>query len=286
MKKLFWCGVGVAVAAASCVYLASRHVEHTPFPLVGQALVALGGEESSASGTGDGTEVIPGLEEPTPVEPPADGGTAGVVAVDGGQPGHIYIEELPPVPRTESTTANVETVPQSEMPTLPVMPYCQDELVSGGPRMPYADEVEAGESGEEESEPMGDIWMLLRRVAAEANAAAAAEQTPVAPLEEEQEMIDEQASGHQCPEDIEYHKTHQTCTYTGRSYPLPKIGPPAPEMPEEKVNNKSKPTYHESQKPIGEDEGEEEQDLPHYKIDTMEFRPSDAGFEHFVPGPF
>ena len=52
MKKIFWCSVAVAVTAASCVYLASRHVERVPLGVVGQALVNMGGEESSNSGTG------------------------------------------------------------------------------------------------------------------------------------------------------------------------------------------------------------------------------------------
>src|SRR5262249_46149896 len=66
MKKLFWSSVAVAVAAASCVYLASRHVERVPFSVVGQAVDAsLGGEETSASGTGG---ALPGVPEPSAVD--------------------------------------------------------------------------------------------------------------------------------------------------------------------------------------------------------------------------
>src|SRR3954447_21923177 len=99
MKKIFWCSVAVAVAAASSVYLASRHVEECSFKSLGHAIAALGGEENA---TNDALEP-PGAPEPkaltslptVPVEESAaDVTTAQVVAVaDGAVQGHIIIDE-------------------------------------------------------------------------------------------------------------------------------------------------------------------------------------------------
>jgi hypothetical protein len=288
MKKLFWCGVGVAVAAASCVYLASRHVENPPFALVGQMIMKLGGEEEAASGAGGASEAIPDDPEPTPVGVEGNTGPMQVVAVDMGQPGFIIVEDPECKPAEQLANmpqADLAAPPPPTLPTPPmVMPYCYDDVASSGTRMPYADE---DDGTEEESEPVGDIWDLLRRIAAEANAAVNTEKLPVAPREVNDETTPDEAtnSGDRCPEDEDYHRHHPTCPYTGRSYPLPAICPPAPETPPEENNNT--PKYHKSMKPIGEEEsGAEEQEYPYHKLDTMEFRPSDAGFEHFVPGPF
>src|SRR5436853_4403686 len=103
MKKIFWCSVAVAVAAASSVYLASRHVEECSFKSFGHAIAALGGEENAASDALEPPAIpapasVTGL--PTvPVEQPAEdvATLAQVVAVaDGAVQGQIIFDESDP----------------------------------------------------------------------------------------------------------------------------------------------------------------------------------------------
>ncbi len=282
MKKIFWCSVAVAVAAASSVYLASRHVEEYSFKTVGHAIAALGSEES-ASNSGESAPVpepIPatGLPVVTPSAPEAmapDAGTAQVVArLDGAAQGQITIDESNPI--SDFAISSPSTLPKigETVQSFPVppskMPYCQDDTEVSQVHMPYADDED---TGEEEAE----VWGLLRQAAREATeeTTRTPEKLPLAPKEiNEQEKVEEeqQQSGanrmDQCPS--QYHH-EQVCPYSGHSCPLPQVCPSAPETPVKK------------KEPM--DAGEE-QEPPHRNLDTMEFRPSDAGFQHFVPGPF
>jgi hypothetical protein len=286
MKKIFWCSVAVAVAAAGSVYLASRPVESYSLTRAGHALASLGGEESAG-----GEEAAPPVPVPAAVpglptvgsEETAAGSATAVVSetvavAEGPLQGHIIIDEGESLVLPSSTDFATQT-PESTLAAQaapPVMPYCPDDSEACNRRMPMAEE---DESGEEEAE----VWELLRRAAKEANEEGGApEKLPVTPAEvENQDGGDEESSGskhEQYQDSYHHHHDHEcVCPYTGRSYPLPPISPSAPEPSEPKKGNNIKP---ESM-----DDGEEQEALPIHKLDTMEFRPSDAGFQPFTPRP-
>ncbi len=279
MKKIFWCSVAVAVAAASSVYLASRHVEEYSFKAVGHAIASLGGDASkgAAAGQDDGTvvpEPIPtGLPAFVPDEPMSPATTPTPIVADGSVQGRIIIDEADPIadfPITTTVTATqvyVQTTPAK-------MPYCEDDTTTttaSQRRMPYAED----EDGAEEE---AEVWGLLRQAAREATeeASKTPEKLPVMPkeVEEQEKAPEEQSSGanmYTPNENSGYHQHDQVCPYSGHSCPREQICPPAPEVPVEK------------KEPMG---SAEEQEPPHQQLDTMEFRPSDAGFQHFVPRPF
>ena len=276
MKKLFWCSVAVAVAAAGSVYLASRHVESCSLTSVGHAMAALGGEESSSSGTGTDAPQVPepapvgvlpavGSEDATSVAtPPA---SEPVPLAAGPAEGRIIIEEPESFPLPMPSDFATQTASDVQAEPL-VMPFCPDDTHVCNPRMPMADE---DEGGEEEAE----AWEMLRQAARESaeETIKSPEKLPITPQEVEQPGAGEEY------QDYHHHHHEMICPYTGRSYDLPKICPPAPEPsePEKQGNNTKKDNMGDI---------EEQEPLPHQKLDTMEFRPSDAGFQHFVPGPF
>src|SRR5262249_14920984 len=94
-----------------------------------------------------------------------------------------------------------------------------------------------------------------------------------------------------CQEDEHYHHHYPCCPYTGRCYPEDSTPSPAvPDVSEEKkVDKKSSPTKdkEEDQPPARKDSASEESNNnrhPEFRLDTMEFRPSDAGLHRFIPG--
>jgi hypothetical protein len=290
MRKLFWCSVGVAVAAAGSVYLASKSVEQSPAVLVGQALVNAAGEDALGGGLKVAGAHV-GLPEPptavemidTPVEEVPQ--PSEVVAVaHPSTPGHISIEgegvsaAFAPV----LLQANVVQTPPAPAPAL--MPYCGDDEEGGPRRMPYASEEEECECPQPQTAKEGEAWELLRRAAREA-----AEELPLAEQEPGEEAQD------LCPDNTSrgtpgHHDHDMVCPYTGQSYPRYPVCPSAPEAPEEmkpkKDNNEKKtPTLRESRKTTPP-EVDVEQSWPTFRIDTMEFRPSDAGFQPILPRPF
>jgi hypothetical protein len=289
MRRLFWCSVAVAVAAAGSVYLASKSVEESPALLVGQALVNAAGEHSSSGGgmTVAGEPV--GLPEPpsavevpaTPVEEtPAP---SEVVAVaDPSTPGHIFIDEEPVTTGSPVLLqANVVQAPQSPAPSL--MPYCSEDE-DGCPRqMPHAEEEEC-ERPQPQTAKEAEAWELLRKAAREA-----AEEMPAA----EQEPEEQDRCPDNTPQATPGHDHEMICPYTGQSYPRYPICPAAPEAPAQdtpkKTNNEKKvPTLRESRKmssPELDAQGPE-RIWPTFRLDTMEFRPSDAGFQPILPRPF
>lgn len=281
MRRIFWSCVILAVAAAGSVYLASRPVEREPLTVVGKALVKLGGEESAETSGPDagGLPVEPmpvGEEAAAPLEEPmlpVDPGAAPKVVVSGdlSNPGEIVIEEpetmegvVPVVPATE---------PEASVPPLaaPKMPYCNDETGETGVRMPYAEEDEHAQ--EEEHLQRETLWELLRKIAVEAKDAKCKDESTEAPELPAGELPEP------CEEPYDYHHHHHemTCPASGQFYPKCRPSPAIPEFKEE-----SKKPEMSSEKAGGFDE--EEQEATPYHLDTMEFRPSDAGFFTWLPG--
>src|SRR4051812_47255979 len=137
MKKIFWCSVAVAVAAASSVYLASRHVEECSFRSVGHAIAALGGEESAGN---DAIEP-PAVPAPTsvgglptvPVEDPmvdAESMAQVVAVADGAVQGQIIFDESDPGSDFASVAPMIVSKVGETIQSFPVtpakMPYCDD----------------------------------------------------------------------------------------------------------------------------------------------------------------
>lgn len=286
MRKLFWCSLVVAAAAAGSVYLACRHVERTPFAAMGQGLMMLGGEEASSSGSGEPVPTLP--EEPAPVPadvlggeiPPAPPSSDIVGVADMSLSGHILIQEADaPEPgnaqgvvavsgQTESVVVLTPAAQTSPAPA--VMPYAREGSREADVRMPYADEDEyTQETG------AGNV---LEPVQEETKGTE--EPTPM-PDSTEMNAAEPQT----CPEAHDYHRQHQSCPYTGRCYPSYPISPAAPEVKEEKKSNNEKPRLYESKK-MTEEPTPEQAGLRDLRLDTMEFRPSDAGFQPFVTRPF
>ena len=94
-----------------------------------------------------------------------------------------------------------------------------------------------------------------------------------------------------CQEDEHYHQHYPSCPYTGRSYPEDTTPSPAvPDTPEEKKADKKcspKKDKTEEMPPPQQSSASEEPKNEHrseFHLDTMEFRPSDAGLHRFIPG--
>jgi len=281
MRKLFWCSVAVAVSTACGLYLASKSVDHSPVAAIGDALRNPGGEEAASASRGtveeggalpvavpvEGT-ALPEATEPSPV----------VAVADPSAPGHILIAEegmtaigMVPTPCMPLSGSTVGTQPPAPAPSL--MPYCNDNDEPGLGKMPYA--------GTEESEP----------------GSAAAVEDPYEPLRQAaRESVTDPMSGADeavCPEDQGHHEV--VCPYTGRSYPEYRVCPPAPEPAndaEPKNNNTPLKESHRSESkkvspPVDETlKGSDDSTWPIFSLDTMEFRPSDAGFQPMQPHPF
>jgi len=230
---------------------------------------------------------VPLGQMPTTLQPPEEAvpPPSEVVAVaDPSTPGHINIQEegVTSQPAGEPF-ASVGTVVGVFPPPAPLlMPYCSDEEGSGPTKMPYAEEEEC-EPPQTRSPKVEEAWELLRQAAREA-------------ASEGKEEDEDVGVEDQCPEPG--HQDHTpVCPYTGRSYPQYRMCPAAPEPAEEKKpdNNTQKKEMQQSESrkmapPEVDDEklagDAEEQEWPVFRLDTMEFRPSDAGFQPIHPRPF
>ena len=217
---------------------------------------------------------------------------AQVVAVaEGPAQGHVIFDESDAGSEIADSMPMLVSKVGETIQAFPVtptkMPYCDDHSVVSQFHMPYAEDEE---SSEEESE----VWGLLRAAAREAaeEAIKSPEKLPVMPTEitdqeklpvmpgeiNEEENTPRYSDPPQYPkggddamdQNRHYHDHDMVCPYSGHSCPLPAVSPAAPESPMQK------------KEPM--DAGEE-QELPHRKLDTMEFRPSDAGFQRFTPKP-
>lgn len=258
MRKLFWCSVVVAVSAGCGVYLASKTFERTPSVALGKTLTALGGEEASSVEP----EAL-GLPVAVPVDEKV------IAVADPSTPGHIFIEGEPTADVTTTVALPVTGPATAVQPTAPPanqMPYASDDEDGGLQKMPYA--------AEEESEPRADAgqveaWQLLEQ------AARAAVSDPMATADQEA-----------CPGHSNYDHG-PVCPYTGRSCPEYRISPAAPQPedaePKPEGSPKQEPQHSASKKvPAAEVKSE----WPTFGLDTMEFRPSDAGFRTPEPFPF
>jgi hypothetical protein len=289
MRKVFWCCTAAAVVAAGSVYLAAKHIDRHP----GEVLTSLigGGAASGSCPAAPLEEGVPA--DPTPSEssphtavplPPQE-----VVVSTGDKLGSEIAVEEEPVPMTSckesaggeeipgASTATIDAsslagyagmAPMASCPT--VMPYCPDDEASHR-RMPYADEEECEESADSGS-------CCLEMVEQAISEAAEAVLGSVLMGTDGEEM-----PPYKCPEE-EYHRQHsEYCPYTGRSYPSKYVPCPAvPDAEEKKTEDEYKPTDAPKMKSSSE---EQEVPPPLTDLDTMEFRPSDAGLQRFIPGP-
>jgi hypothetical protein len=217
-----------------------------------------------------------------------------VATADGGLPGHILIPEVP----TESTeTAACESIARATsayQPGMPpaapdFMPYCQDDAGTGSSRMPHADE-------EQEPPCAGIGFCLPTEVSVSESLAEGTESEVMKLLRQVAEQVATEATkfvggtgeAEECepsPYDQEYHRTHPGCPYPGYCHPVPSDAP-CPAAPEKPAANNCKPKMYETRKPVYTEEAEEQEPLPGIKLDTMEFRPSDAHNQPIVPRPF
>jgi hypothetical protein len=301
MRKLFWSCAAVAVAAAGTVYLAAKHVDQHPYAVMGQTVRSMCGTEHETGAAPAGETTVPA--EPTPSVPSSLGAAEPaheVVAVAGPSlPCHITVGESDSAGSMSSTgsssgDANVltgYTVPAPSSPSGPlVMPYCCDE--SHAPQhMPYADE-ESCEPSESScaDEPMG-LFQFLKDLLIKVSV----EPMTVDPMPADSEpmgsTLPEGFPSGKCEEDDHYHQHCPVCPYTGRCYPEETAPSPAvPDLPEEKnVDKKSSPKKDTSEEtspapkhPAGAEPRDNHQ--AEFHLDTMEFRPSDAGLHRFIPG--
>ena len=307
MRKLFWSCAAVAVAAAGTVYLAAKHVDQHPYAVMGQTVRAMcGAELEHGSASPAGESAVPA--EPAPADPSLHGASTPpahgqIVAVaESSLPNHIVVGEGDagsPMSSTGSSPAETTKVDPDALPgcapmqpSCPlVMPYCCDESCPPK-RMPYADE-ECCERGDEqgcEEESKGFIETLIgffwNMVPVEQKAdPMPAGSEPMAPPDKD---LSWPFSTPQ--EDEHYHDHYPSCPYTGRTYdPNPMPSPAVPDVPQEKKGEEKvcpkkdkveEPPPQKSSTP----EEQEEMSVPEFHLDTMEFRPSDAGLHRFIPG--
>jgi len=171
------------------------------------------------------------------------------------------------------------------------MPYCRDD--SRAPQhMPYADEESCEEtepSCADESKGLFQFLMDLLSIK------VSVEPMTVEPMPAGTQPMDsplpEGAPSGKCEEDDHYHQHYPSCPYTGRCYPEDATPSPAvPDLPEEKkADTKSSPKKEKTEEmpPAPQSSTGEEQKDNHqaeFHLDTMEFRPSDAGLHRFIPG--
>ncbi len=265
MRKLFWCCAAAAVAAAGTVYLAAKHVEQHPYAVLGQTVLSVcgGGCASGAAGGGQGESVVPAEPAPvggspfssTSVAPGPMPGTepSQVVAIaEPTLPGHIVVSEGPTSdcysgePAAGCTMPSVAGCPEAVRTPVPaVMPYCTEDSGRASEKMPYADE-ESCESPTTTDQPLPEC--------------------------------EKECPHDVCPGHGHHHGGGTVCPFTGRSYPDTKPCPAVPDVDDPQAERKDRP---ETKKGI---ESEEDEEAPHMQLDTMEYRPSDAGLHRFIPG--
>ena len=285
MRKVFWCCTAAAVLAAGSVYLAAKHIDRHPY----EALASiLGGAAASGSCPANPSEEPPPAE-PTPVDPspsaeaPTMTGTVVVRSEDNPISDITVGEGSVPMPTckdsAEAGTATIDasslsgsvgTAPKTPCPT--IMPYCPDDSEASNRRMPYADE----EQCEESCESFIGIWLGMVEQMSNEMALSAEEPRDAAPAGEEM-------PAGKCQEDQHYHQQYPSCPYTGRCYPPTYVPcPSVPDAEQKKTDDSDKKSDAEMPKMKG---ATEEQELPPplTDLDTMEFRPSDAGLHALHP---
>ncbi|MBI1914300.1 MAG: hypothetical protein HYS12_06120 [Planctomycetes bacterium] len=298
MRKLFWSCAAVAVAAAGTVYLAAKHVDQHPYAVMGQTVRSLCGTEHESSATSPAAEnAVPA--EPTPTELSSTGAVEPprreVVAVaDPSLPGHITVGEgdsgspMQCADSSAPSTGDATTLSgYSSSPACPlVMPYCCDD--SRAPQhMPYADE-ESCEQSDEQS--CVDVSKGLFQILMDLFGGQVSAEPMTAGSEPMGCTLPEGFPSGKCQEDEHYHQQYPSCPYTGRSYPQDETPSPAvPDAPEEKKVEKCGPKKDKTeempptQKSSTSEEPKNDQ-ASEFHLDTMEFRPSDAGLHRFIPG--
>jgi hypothetical protein len=307
MRKLFWSCAAVAVAAAGTVYLAAKHVDQHPYAVMGQTVRAMCGAEHDTPGpTGEST--VPA--EPAPADPLVTGASTApvrgqIVAVaESSLPDHITVREGDagtPISSTGSSPADMTKIDADAMPSCGpmkascplVMPYCSDDSCPPK-RMPYADEESCERSEEQgcEEESKGFFEMLmgffwnLGPIEPKTDPMPAGSE-PMGPSDKGLSPFGK------CQEDEHYHDHYPCCPYTGRCYPYdpnPTPSPAVPDVPEQKKPaEKCSPKKDKAEKlpPPQKSSVLEEQEqtsVSEFHLDTMEFRPSDAGLHRFIPG--
>ena len=309
MRKLFWSCAAITVVAAGTVYLAAKHVEQKPYEPAGQTMASWFGLPPAGASETDPVEG--GVPAPTPVEikePHAAlcPNVGEVVAVaEGTLPGHIAIGEpvgstcQAPMPGAAGECVGPAdgaiTPCQGEAIAAPLgcmsmgadaspscprtMPYCADDVDCSKSHMPYADE----EQCEEKACSLFDMMVGCCQAIAAGMSVAPCEQ-PMDPAETNNnaEPIEPMPTGQD--DGASYHNYHNDmhcpyCPYTGRCYPDAAPSPAVPDAAEDKKADDKEPAK-KSSKP------EKKASLwKGFLIDTMEFRPSDAGLNPFIPGP-
>jgi hypothetical protein len=293
MRKVFWCCTAAAIVAAGSVYLAAKHIDRNP----GEVLASLigGGVASGSCPATPSGEPMPA--DPTPADPAphtavplpcprevvvSTGDKLGTeIAVEEGAgpmtscvESHMAGEEMPPASMAtidmSGSSACEGSAPMASCPT--VMPYCPDEKATSR-RMPYADEEECEESADDMAGWLEMAEQVISGVA-EAVLSDAFSGTDG----------EEMPQPYKCPEE-EYHRQHsEYCPYTGRSYPSTYVPCPAVPDPEEQKTDEGEQKPKDAPK-MKSSRKEQELPPPLTDLDTMEFRPSDAGLQRFIPGP-
>lgn len=318
MRKVFWCCTAAAVLAAGSVYLAAKHIDRHPYEALGSII---GGAASGSCPSTPSEEPLP--PEPTQVDPspaaeaPAMTGTVVVRGEDNPTYDFAIGESSVPMPTCQDSAAGEEIkakggtatsdasslpgsvgmAPMNPCPT--IMPYCPDDSEAGSRRMPYADE----EQCEESCESLIGIWLGIvehEQLSSDAEMPMSTEEPmDAAPAGEEM-------PANNCSEDHHYHQQYPSCPYTGRCYPPTYVPCPSVPDPEPKKTDSDKKAgekydsnaigdrldgTEKEKEPVREmpkmKGASEEQELPPplTDLDTMEFRPSDAGLQRFIPGP-
>jgi hypothetical protein len=322
MRKVFWCCVAAAVAAAGTVYLAAKHVDQHPYAVMSQAVVSFCGK-MGPTGAPVAPEPSNGLvpAEPAPVEmtptgaaTPKGESASPVVAISGPElVGHIDLSTCQPSDVCATidypATVDAQCLPAAGKPTPEAMPYCSDDATA--PRqMPYAEEKKTGEdvsctqseefdycpavvgteeTCEENSCPWHCGWSVFRHVWNLLQSS----QIDSDPADVSEEGTSEAESSTDDAIDHEYHDYHhgchgqqQYCPYTGRCYPSMNPSPAVPDVPATEKKDQTEEAPKKSPNatmPPAPEEQENGALLPPPRIDTMECRPSDAGLDGLIP---
>jgi hypothetical protein len=286
-------------------------------PLSGLSSLALRTQQANdlSQTPGAAEECVPDDPQPIAAEPasqPEAMIARNETTKDAEEAAPIVIHEDDPMPRENAVQAppstidfaglNGQELPANAAPL--VMPYCQDdgEATVTPPVMPYADaddakparavaKKKAGGAGEESEDDAFKAWKGLLKPTSDRNFnekyykrawdldphSDPAEELPY-PAEEEEPQAEPK-----CQEDSHRHEHYSgcprvTCPYTGKSYPatLPAKKRGQEESSEEPPTSSNKSSHGKS----GKNETPRTQG-----VDTMEYRPSDAGLNEYGPGP-
>lgn len=286
-------------------------------PLSGLSSLALQANQAGDLPTtpGSAEECVPDDPQPMAAEPvpqPEVSIAKDELSKDDEQAAPIVIHEDDPMPREDAVQAARATIDiagmrDQELPANAsplVMPYCQDdgEAPVTPPVMPYADaddvqpahaiaKKKAGDNSEESEDDAFKAWKGLLKPTSDRKFndkynkrawdidphAGPAEELPF-PTEEEESQTEPK-----CQEDSHRHEHYSgcprvTCPYTGKSYPATV---PAKKMGKEE-SSEEPPTQG---KKSSEGKKGKNETPPNQGVDTMEYRPSDAGLNEYGPGP-